>query len=88
MTGPEGTILSLRKGNLNKVRLGKRQVKLTNKAKKSVSSTKRQGNASLEPSVGGYMLTLEEPRDVLKGNQIEVYRSISLKLKRKGINQL
>jgi hypothetical protein len=71
MTGLEGTILSLRKGNLNKVRSSQDQVSLTTKAKKSVSSTKRQGNASLEPNVGGYMLTLAGPKDVLKRNKIE-----------------
>jgi hypothetical protein len=66
MTGPEGTILSLQRGNSNKVHTGQDQVSRTNKAKKSVSSTKRQGNASLEPSVSGYMLTLEGPKDVLE----------------------
>ncbi len=72
MTGPEGTILSLIKGNLNQVRPGKPQGLVTNKARKSVSFTRRQENASLEPSVGGCMSTLEGSRDVLKGNQIEM----------------
>ena len=72
MTGPEGTILSLQRRDLEKVSPGKEQTFLTNKAKKSVSSTKRQENASLEPSVGGYMLTLEGSRGDPKGNQIEM----------------
>jgi hypothetical protein len=72
MTGSEGTILSLRKGDLEKVRPGKEQISPANKAKKSASSTKRQENASLEPSVGGYMLTLEGSRGDPKGNQIEM----------------
>jgi hypothetical protein len=72
MTGPEGTILSRRRKDLERVHPGKEQTSLTNKAKKSVNSTKRQVNARLEPSVGGYMLILEVSRGDPKGNQIKM----------------